>query len=100
MGTNYIICTDAQWLRDPRALKQLDGYTVQAMDPDGDPLTYRLQGAPKGMTISNTGQISYKGSTREPGGAYTIAVLAEDPQKAVVQWSFSIQLSPGSDVSK
>ena len=89
-----------QWLRDPRALKQLDGYTVQAMDPDGDPLTYRLQGAPKGMTISNTGQISYKGSTTEPGGAYTIAVLAEDPQKAVVQWSFSIQLSPGSDVSK
>jgi hypothetical protein len=89
-----------QWLRDPRALKQLDGYTVQAMDPDGDPLTYRLQGAPKGMTISNTGQISYKGSTTEPGGAYTIAVLAEDPQKSVVQWSFSIQLSSGSDVSK
>ena len=89
-----------QWLRDPRALKQLDGYTVLAMDPDDDPLTYRLQGAPKGMTISNTGQISYKGSTTEPGGAYTIAVLAEDPQKAVVQWSFSIQLSPGSDVSK
>ena len=23
-----------QWLRDPRALKQLDGYTVQAMVPD------------------------------------------------------------------
>ena len=89
-----------QWLRDPRALKQLDGYTVLALDPDDDPLTYRLQGAPKGMTISNTGQISYKGSTTEPGGAYTITVLAEDPQKAVVQWSFSIQLSPGSDVSK
>jgi len=89
-----------QWLRDPRALKELDGYTVQAMDPDGDPLTYRLQGAPKGMTISNTGRISYKGSTTEPGGAYTIAVLAEDPAKAVVQWSFSIQLSPGSDVPK
>ena len=88
-----------QWLRDPRTLTKIDGYTVEAVDPDGDMLTYRLEGAPKGMSISNQGRISYKGSTSEPGGEYTIRVIAEDPEKALVQWSFSIQLTPGSDVS-
>ena len=89
-----------QWLRDPRDLTQVDGYTVEAVDPDGDPLTYRLEGAPNGMSISNTGKISYKGSTTEPGGDYTIRVIAEDSEKALVQWSFAIQLSPGSDVPR
>ena len=89
-----------QWLKDPRNLTKVDGYTVQAFDPDGDPLSYRLEGAPDGMSISNTGRIAYKGSTAEPGGDYTIRVIAEDSEKALVQWSFSIQLSPGSDVAK
>jgi hypothetical protein len=85
-----------QWLRDPRNLTKVDGYTVEAVDPDGDPLTYRLQGAPKGMSISNEGRISYEGSINEPGGSYTIRVIAEDTDNGIVQWSFSIQLSPGS----
>ena len=89
-----------QWLKDPRLLTKVDGYTVEAFDPDGDPVTYRLEGAPDGMIISNTGRIAYKGSTTEPGGDYTIRVIAEDSENALVQWSFSIQLSPGSDVSK
>ena len=33
-------------------------------------------------------------------GDYTIRVIAEDSEKALVQWSFAIQLSPGSEVSK
>ncbi len=86
-----------QWLRDPRTISKIDGYTVEAVDPDGDQIAYRLKGAPQGMSISNTGRLSYKGSTKEPGGAYTISVIAEDPDKASVQWSFQIQLSPGSD---
>ena len=89
-----------QWLKDPRTLTKIDGYSVDAIDPDGDPVTYRLQGAPNGMSISNDGTIAYKGSTTEPGGEYTITVIAEDSDKALVQWSFSIQLTPGSDVSK
>lgn len=89
-----------QWVRDPREIKEIEGYTVQAVDPDGDSVTYRLSGAPEGMSISQRGRLSYKGSTTEKGGAYTIAIIAEDPEKAAVQWSFSIQLSPGSDAQK
>ena len=86
-----------QWVRDPRGIKELDGYTVQAMDPDGDPITYRLSGEPEGMSISQRGRLSYKGSTTERGGTYTISIIAEDPEKDSVQWSFSIELSPGSN---
>jgi hypothetical protein len=89
-----------QWVRDPREIKELEGYTVQAMDPDGDPITYRLSGAPEGMSISQRGRLSYKGSTTEKGGNYTISIIAEDPEKDAVQWSFSIQLSPGSDAKR
>ena len=89
-----------QWLRDPRDLTQVDGYTVEAVDPDGDPLTYRLEEGAERHVHINTGKISYKGSTTEPGGDYTIRVIAEDSENALVQWSFAIQLSPGSDVPK
>ena len=89
-----------QWVRDPREIRELEGYTVQAMDPDGDPITYRLSGAPEGMSISQRGRLSYKGSTTEKGGNYTISIIAEDPEKDAVQWSFSIQLSPGSDAKR
>ena len=85
-----------QWLRDPRTISQIDGYQVQATDPDGDPILYRLEGAPDGMSISEKGRISYTGSTEEKGGQYTVRVIAEDPEKANVQWSFSIVLSAGS----
>lgn len=88
-----------QWVRDPRDIKEIEGYTVQAMDPDGDPITYRLTGEPEGMSISQRGRLSYKGSTTEKGGSYTISIIAEDPEKDAVQWSFSIQLSPGSDAN-
>ena len=95
-----VVNAPPQWLKDPRTLTKVDGYSVDAIDPDGDPVTYRLEGAPNGMSISNDGTIAYKGSTTEPGGEYTITVIAEDSDKALVQWSFSIQLTPGSDVSK
>jgi len=36
-------------------------YTVTASDPDNDPLTYKLDTAPSGMTIeSNTGKVSWQ----------------------------------------
>jgi hypothetical protein len=85
-----------QWESDPRIIREIDGYTVKAIDPDGDSITYRLVGQPEGMSISSGGRLSYKGSETEKGGAYTIRVIAEDPDKALVQWSFGIQLSPGS----
>jgi len=83
------------WKEDPRAFTDLNGHIVQAEDLDGDVLKYTLQGGPKGMTISQTGRIEYRPSIYEPGGEYQIAVMAEDPDGALVRWDFSISLDAG-----
>lgn len=85
-----------QWETDPRLVDQIDGFVVRATDPDREVITYRLEGAPKGMRISPQGRLSYKGTTSEPGGKYNISVIAEDPDKAQVKWEFSIVVSAGS----
>ena len=89
-----------EWDPDPRNLKDINGFRVNATDPDGDSITYKLEGAPNGMSISPTGTLSYVGSEQEPGGNYTVSVIAEDPQKAQVRWQFAITLSAGSKAKK
>ena len=89
------------WLEDPRLTSDLNGFQVKAVDPDDEPITYRIAGAPEGMTIDpEKGILGYEGTTTEPGGNYTIDVFAEDPDKLFVKWSFSIQVSPGSEAQQ
>lgn len=95
-----VVNSPPQWEADPRLVREIDGFTVKAFDPDGDYLQYRLEGQPQGMTISSTGELHYKGSTKEPGGKYDITVIAEDNERANVKWNFSISLTPGSDAKK
>jgi len=89
-----------EWVNDPRKMRSFDGFIVKAEDPDGDRITYKLEGQPKGMKISSSGKLSYTGSKDEPGGAYNISVIAEDIDRAQVKWVFSISLSAGSDAPK
>ena len=93
-----IVNAPPEWKSDPRGMKDLNGFVVEAVDPDRDKITYRLEGEPKGMTISPAGKLAYVGSKTEKGGAYTISVIAEDTEKAQVKWVFSISLSAGSAV--
>ena len=85
--------TPPTWKEDPRTIREIDGYQVQATDIDNDEITYSLEGAPKGMTIdSKTGILSYKGSVDAKRGKYEIHVLATDTDGAFVKWSFSINV--------
>ncbi len=82
---------------DPRSVRKIDGLKVVAEDPDDEPLTYSLQGGPRGMRIDKSaGVIRYEGSKDEPGGHYTVQVVATDPDKAHATWRFEIDVSPGS----
>ena len=82
---------------DPRRLRSLDGAFIEADDPDGDTLTYTLKGAPDGMTIDpKRGTLSYVGTKDEPGGAYSIRVIANDGDQGRAEWAFKIDISPGS----
>lgn len=86
---------------DPRAVRKIDGLRVVAEDPDEEPLTFSLQGAPAGMRIDpRTGVLRYEGSKSEKGGHYTIEVRASDPDKSFASWRFEIDVSPGSGSAK
>jgi len=54
-------------------------YTVEAFDPDGDPIEYSLRGAPKGMTIEPaTGKITWNFLKNETTGKESFTVMVRD----------------------
>ncbi len=79
------------------SLRSIDGYRVQAQDIDGDPLSFRLEGQPDGMSIDgSSGKLSYSGSETAKAGAYQVQVIVEDPDKGSAKWSFGITVAAGS----
>ena len=80
----------------PEFVSTIDGLQMSAKDPDGDPLTWRLDGAPYGMTINpRSGVIAFKGSQVDQGGAFTVSVLVEDSEGATATWRFSAEVKGG-----
>jgi len=72
---------------------RLDGYTFEAVDPDGDEVTWRLEGAPPGMTITErSGRIAIDTSKVYETGSYEIEVVATDPAGAEGRLRFSASL--------
>ena len=93
--------TPPEWVRDPRSVTKINGYQVEAKDPDGGPIAYRIEGAPDGMKIdAKRGVLSYRGSENAKAGTYKITIIAEDQGGASIQWSFSISVSAGSGEKK
>jgi hypothetical protein len=89
------------FLSDPRAVKALDGFRVEAHDEDDDPLTWSVEGGPAGLTIDRAkGVLRYAGSVDEPGGAYRIRVVAADPDGGRATWELGVEISPGSAAAK
>lgn len=98
-GPSVTIGNTSPVFEPPGALGKVDGFRFRASDPDGDALTWRLEGAPAGMTISADGVLSYKGSESEPGGAYKVAVVADDGE-AFGRFEFPLTVSAGSRAPK
>ncbi|MDP2308327.1 MAG: hypothetical protein Q8P18_20070 [Pseudomonadota bacterium] len=76
-------------------MKRVDGFVFKATDADDDTLTWRLEGAPGGMSISPTGQLSYAGTADEAGGRYTVAVIVGDGD-AWGRFEFPLTVTAGS----
>ena len=80
----------------PEFVSTVDGLQMSAKDPDGDPLTWRLEGAPYGMTINpRSGEIAFKGAQVDQGGAFTVNVVVEDPEGAISTWRLSAEVKGG-----
>lgn len=67
-------------------------YQVEARDPDGDPLVYRLEQAPPGMTINPaTGMVTWPLSGVRPGD-YSLKIVVADPEGAEAYQEFKFAL--------
>jgi len=68
-------------------------YVVQAIDPEGDHIRYRLETAPPGMTIeADTGHIVWQAAP-DLTGTYKVRVVAEDTQGGTAFQEFDVTLA-------
>jgi hypothetical protein len=78
-------------------LSQIDGFRIQAEDPDGDTLTFKLEGAPPALTLDGrSGVLSYKGSPDDEGGNYDVTLVVDDGDGGFAKWTFKMGVEPGS----
>jgi hypothetical protein len=76
-------------------IKEIDGFQVTATDPDRDSLTFRLEDAPPGMSISRSGKLSFKPSMEQTeGGEFPTRIIAEDPDGEYAAWEMKLKLNP------
>lgn len=76
--------------------KTIDGFRLKVEDPDGDVLTYTLEDAPPGMSISSDGVLSYSGSNSGTGGSYSTRIVVSDPNGESIVWPIDLSIQAGS----
>jgi hypothetical protein len=74
-------------------------YQVQATDPDGDPLTYKLEESPPGMTIGEQSGRIHWSVTPEAKGSYRIKVVAQDNKGGFASQDFELSISAPAKAS-
>jgi hypothetical protein len=69
-------------------------YQVSAQDPDGDELTYSLEGDPEKMQINaKAGLITWDVDDMPDTGDYAVKVIVEDPFEGKAEQKFEVQTS-------
>ncbi len=74
---------------NPAFIDQAYHYDILALDPDGDPLNYRLTDAPTGMTLNHLGELRWTPSAAQQG-THTINLDVTDGRASTHQ-RFSLQ---------
>jgi len=74
-------------------------YQVQASDPDGDPITYKLEEAPPGMIIGEQSGRIHWSVTPEVKGIYRIKVVAQDNKGGFAAQDFELSISAPAKAS-
>ncbi len=72
---------------------RLDGFTFRAEDPDGDRVSWSIEGAPPGVTIhASKGRLSIDSSQVFEEGRYDMEVVATDDQGGEGRMRFGVTL--------
>ena len=74
-------------------------YQVQASDPDGDPIVYKLEEAPPGMIIGEQSGRIHWSVTPEVKGIYRIKVVAQDNKGGFASQDFELSISAPAKAS-
>lgn len=100
--TNQEYTLTVESINNPPIIKGLEeisregtiiSYRVEALDPDGDILTYTLAEAPDGMTIDEeSGIISWNIENVETGG-YKLKICVTDPFAAKAEAEFTVEVN-------
>ncbi len=85
---------------DPHDIRRIDATIVSAHDPDDDTCLWKLDGAPKDMTIAADGRMRYPGSPDEKGGHYDVKITCDDGHGAWGTIQLPLDVSPGSEAVK
>ncbi|MBM4368033.1 MAG: hypothetical protein FJ102_17605 [Deltaproteobacteria bacterium] len=91
-----IVNAPPQFETDPARIRTVEGFRVVAEDPDGDDITWSLEGGPPQMSIDPRGVLHWKGSETDAAGSYTVKIKASDPGGEVGTIELPIDVSAGS----
>jgi len=76
-----------------------DGLQVEAYDPDGGSLSFRIEDAPPGMTIDSTGVLHWNGDV-DTSGEWRPRVFVQDSAGDESAWEFGVKVTAGKKESK
>jgi RHS repeat-associated protein len=77
----------------------LYGYDVQASDADGDPLTYRLDTGPQGMTLDAQGRLRWSPAAAD-AGPHPVALTVSDGLGGAVSQTFTVTVGPDTEAPR
>jgi len=72
-----------------------DGRQIKVSDPDDDPISFRLSGAPPNMTLDPDGTLHWRPTSQDPGGKYDVTIIADDGHGGTLTIRFPIQVTAG-----
>jgi hypothetical protein len=81
-------------------LPRLDGFVVRASDPDNDPLVFKLENSPPGLSIDEKGELSFEGSELTEGGTFETRIIVEDDDGLQVIWPLTVTLKAGQEAGR
>ncbi|MBM4390264.1 MAG: hypothetical protein FJ090_04010 [Deltaproteobacteria bacterium] len=95
-----IVNAPPQFRTDPAKIRTVEGFQVVAEDPDGDAITWSLEGAPPQMSIDPRGVLHWKGSETDAAGSYRVKIKASDPGGEVGTIELPVDVSAGSKAAQ
>jgi hypothetical protein len=96
-SNDYVIVNaDPRFEGKPTELRTLDGTRLSATDPDGDAVTFRMSGAPPGLTLDARGTLHFAGSETDAGGKFTLKIVADDGHGGSATLELPLTLNAGS----